>query len=136
MIKKKLSPNEIINKYITNQNIKNYNEEFLNNNNITSNGSKSPNMNSNDFNINAFQEENFCFTMKLLKELCPNKTHYGNLLPYWSGLLAESKEKNREDAFYYEKIEDVDMNIQKYIRSFKRYLKNAYGVSHIDYINN
>lgn len=50
------------------------------------------------------QEDNFCFTMKLLKELCPEKTHYGNLLPYWSGLLAEPKENNREDSFYYEKI--------------------------------
>ena len=50
------------------------------------------------------QEDNFCFTMSLLKELLPNKTHYGNLLPYWSGLLGEEKENNREDEFYYEKI--------------------------------
>ena len=63
MIKKKLSPNDIINKYITNQNIKQYNEEYLNNNNITSHGSKSPNMNSNDFNSNAWQEENFSFNI-------------------------------------------------------------------------
>ena len=62
MIKKQLSPNEIINKYITNQNINNYNEEFLDNN-INSNGSKSPNLNSNDFNINAYQEENFNFNI-------------------------------------------------------------------------
>ena len=50
------------------------------------------------------QEDNFAFTMSLLKELLPEKKHYGNLLPYWSGLLAEPKENNREDSFYYEKI--------------------------------
>ena len=62
MIKKKLSPNDIINKYITNQNITNYNEEFLQN--INSNGGKSANFNSNDFNINAdWQQENFCFNI-------------------------------------------------------------------------
>ncbi len=45
------------------------------------------------------------------------------------------KIKNETLDFYYEKIEDVDMNIQKYIRSFKRYLKNAYGVRNISYIS-
>lgn len=53
------------------------------------------------------QEENFAFTMKLLKELLPNKKHYGNLLPYWSGLLAEPNENNREDEFYYQKINRI-----------------------------
>ena len=62
MIKKNLTPNEIINKYITNQNINNYNEEFLNNN-INSKDSKSPNFNSNDFNIHAYTEENFNFNI-------------------------------------------------------------------------
>ena len=62
MVKKKLSPNEIINKYITNQNINDYNEEFLNNN-INYKDSKSPNLNSNDFNVNAWTEENFYFNI-------------------------------------------------------------------------
>ena len=62
MIKKKLTPNDIINKYITNQNITNYNEEFLQN--MNSNGGKSANFNSNDFNINAdWQQENFNFNI-------------------------------------------------------------------------
>ena len=62
MIKRNLTPNEIINKYITNQNINNYNEEYLNSN-INSKDSKSPNFNSNDFNINAYTEENFNFNI-------------------------------------------------------------------------
>ena len=62
MVKNKLSPKEVINKYIINQNINDYNEEFLNNN-INSKESKSPNLNSNDFNINAWTEENFFFNI-------------------------------------------------------------------------
>ena len=60
IIKKKLTPNEIINKYINNQNINNLNEDFLQNN-INSIGHKYPNLNSNDFNIDSLQEENFNF---------------------------------------------------------------------------
>ena len=62
MVKKKLTPNEIINKYINNQNINNYNEEFLQNN-LNSNGNKYPNLNSNDFNIDSLQRENFNFNI-------------------------------------------------------------------------
>ena len=53
------------------------------------------------------QEDNFIFTMKTLKELAPHLTHYGNLLPYWSGLLAEPKELNQPDEFYYNKINRI-----------------------------
>ena len=65
VLKKKLTPNEIINKYINNQNIRNYNEEFLQNSNINinSNGSKYPNLNSNDFNNDIWQQENFNFSI-------------------------------------------------------------------------
>ena len=62
MVKKKLTPNEIINKYINNQNINNYNEEFLQNN-LNSNGNKYPNLNSNDFNTDSLQQENFYFNI-------------------------------------------------------------------------
>ena len=62
MVKKNLTPNEIINKYINNQNINNYNEEFLQNN-LNSNGNKYPNLNSNDFNTDSYQQENFYFNI-------------------------------------------------------------------------
>ena len=62
MIKKKLTPNEIINKYITNQNINNYNEEFLQNN-INSNGNKYPNINSNNIYLDSLEKENFYFNI-------------------------------------------------------------------------
>lgn len=67
------------------------------------------------------QEDNFCFTMKLLKELCPNKVHYGNLLPYWSHLLAEPSENYREDKFYYDKIERMIKEGQLDILAFDQY---------------
>ena len=62
MVKNKLSPNEIINKYINNQNINNYNEEYLQHN-LNSNGNKYPNLNSNDFNSDSWQQENFYFNI-------------------------------------------------------------------------
>jgi hypothetical protein len=67
------------------------------------------------------QEENFAFTMALLKELCPDKMHYGNLLPYWSDLLAEPQEKNREDSFYNEKIERLIKDGKLDILAFDQY---------------
>ena len=62
VIKKKLTPNEIINKYITNQNINNYNEEFFQNN-INSNGKKYPNINSNNIYLDSLEKENFYFNI-------------------------------------------------------------------------
>ena len=67
------------------------------------------------------QEDNFCYTMRLLKELCPSKTHYGNLLPYWSGLLAEPDENWREDEFYYDKIERIIKEGKLDILAFDQY---------------
>lgn len=67
------------------------------------------------------QEDNFCFTMKLLKELCPDKTHYGNLLPYWSGLLAEPQERDRGDDFYYKKINRLIREGKLDILAFDQY---------------
>lgn len=67
------------------------------------------------------QEENFTFTMSLLKELMPNHMHYGNLLPYWSGLLAEPQENNREDSFYYEKINRLIKDGKLDILAFDQY---------------
>ena len=61
------------------------------------------------------QEDNFIFTMKLLKELMPNHYHYGNLNPYWSSFLSEPQENHREDSYYYQKmnrmIEEGHMDI-------------------------
>ena len=62
IIKKKLTPNEIINKYINNQNISHYNEEFLKNN-INSNGNKYPNINSNNIYLDTLEKENFYFNI-------------------------------------------------------------------------
>jgi hypothetical protein len=67
------------------------------------------------------QEDNFAFTMSLLKELKPEQTHYGNLLPYWSGLLGEPKENNREDEFYYEKIKRLIKNGKLDILAYDQY---------------
>lgn len=67
------------------------------------------------------QEDNFCFAMSLIKELLPEKIHYGNLLPYWSGLLAEPQENNREDSFYYEKIDRLIKNGKLDILAFDQY---------------
>ena len=67
------------------------------------------------------QEDNFCFTMALLKELLPNHLHYGNLLPYWSGLLGEPKENFREDNFYYEKINRLIKKGKLDILAFDQY---------------
>lgn len=67
------------------------------------------------------QEDNFCFVMRTLKQLCPNKHHFGNLLPYWSGLLAEPSENYREDEFYYEKINRIIKEGQLDILAFDQY---------------
>ena len=67
------------------------------------------------------QEENFAFTMKLLKELSPKQMHYGNLLPYWSHLLAEPDENYREDEFYYNKINKIIKNGDLDILAFDQY---------------
>lgn len=67
------------------------------------------------------QEGNFAFTMSLLKNLMPNKTHFGNLLPYWSGLLGEQDENNREDSFYYKKINRMIWEGKLEILAFDQY---------------
>lgn len=67
------------------------------------------------------QEENFAFTMKLLKELSPKQMHYGNLLPYWSHLLAEPDENYREDEFYYNKINKIIKEGSLDILAFDQY---------------
>lgn len=65
------------------------------------------------------QEKDFCFTMSLLKELLPNHTHYGNLNPYWSGLL--SKEESGDNEFYYEKINRIIKEGKLDILAFDQY---------------
>ncbi len=67
------------------------------------------------------QEENFSYTMSLLKELSPNLHHYGNLLPYWSGLLWEEGEKDREDSYYLNKIEKIVKDGNLDILAFDQY---------------
>ena len=67
------------------------------------------------------QEENFAFTMSLLNELVPDKPHYGNLLPYWSGLLGEPNELNREDSYYINKIERIVRDGKLKILAFDQY---------------
>ena len=67
------------------------------------------------------QEENFTFTMSLLKQLLPEKHHYGNLLPYWSGLLGEPSENNREDSYYYNKINRIINDGKLDILAFDQY---------------
>ena len=81
------------------------------------------------------QEDNFAFAASLLKKLLPNKTHYGNLLPYWSGLLAEPSENNQEDDFYYDKINKLvykgDLDIlafDQYTQCYDESKDQDYGV--------
>lgn len=75
------------------------------------------------------QEDNFIFTMALLKELLPNKVHYGNLLPYWSGLLAEPQENNCNDEFYYKKINRIVEEGHLDILAFDQYTQ-CYDEAH------
>ena len=67
------------------------------------------------------QEENFSYTSSLLRELDPVHSHYGNLLPYWSGLLGEPAENNREDSYYYEKIRKMIKDGKIDILAFDQY---------------
>lgn len=70
---------------------------------------------------NSKQEENFCLAASLLKKLLPNKIHYGNLLPYWSGFLSEPEENNQEDQFYFDKINRIIKDGNLDILAFDQY---------------
>lgn len=66
-------------------------------------------------------EGDFAFALALLKELKPEMHHYGNLLPYWSGLLFEEGEKDREDSYYLEKLERIITDGKLDILAFDQY---------------